>query len=63
MSSSEDDSAALQGFCFLDMAFLSPIFWLLLTPKCKNHKESDEDGDGKMGFASVLFYQVHWENM
>ena len=29
-SSSEDDSAAIQGFRFIDMAVLSPIFRLLL---------------------------------
>lgn len=55
-SSSEDNSAAIQGFRFIDMAVLSPIFRLLLCPICKkNHMELDEDGDGKMGFASALF--------
>ena len=55
-SSSEDDSAAIQGFRFIDMAVLSPIFRLLLCPMCKkNHVELDEDCDGKMGFASALF--------
>ena len=55
-SSSEDDSAAIQGFRFIDRAVLSPIVRLLLCPMCKkNHVELDEDCYGKMGFASALF--------
>ena len=37
-SSSDDDSAAVQGFCFMDMSVLGLIFRLLLCPLCKkNH--------------------------
>ena len=54
-SSSDDGSAGVEGFRFVDLAVRASIFQLLLCPICKkNHVELEEDGDRKMGFASLL---------
>jgi len=63
-SSSDDDLAAVQGFHFVDMSVLGQIFRLLLCPLCKkNQVEFEEDGDGKMGFATLMILNCTGKNV